>query len=92
MLAKDLSLISFGVGAISMLLLTLIFFWVVNPSDYPNPTGWNSFFGGLDSFYFTYILIFILVGVGINIMVFRMYSINYSFIFEIDQNYKMIHH
>jgi hypothetical protein len=25
-------------------------------------------------------------------MIFRRYSINYQFIFEIDQNYKLIHH
>ena len=37
-------------------------------------------------------LIWVVVATAVNIQIFRSYSINYTFIFEIDQNYKLIHH
>jgi hypothetical protein len=34
----------------------------------------------------------IVFATAVAIQVFRRYSVNYTFIFEIDQNYKVIHH
>lgn len=46
----------------------------------------------MDSYYFTAVLCFILFSTGFAIQIFRRYNINYTFIFEVDQHYKLIHH
>jgi hypothetical protein len=40
----------------------------------------------------TFVVVFILFATGACIQIFRLYHVNYAFIFEVDQNYKMIHH
>jgi hypothetical protein len=37
-------------------------------------------------------MIWVVLATAVNIYVFRSFGINYTFIFEIDQNYKLIHH
>lgn len=74
-----------------MLISTVSFFYLI-PKQPKDPVGGTSFFAALDVYYFTYIIIFILFATGVNIQIFRKFSINYTFIFEIDQNYKLIHH
>lgn len=90
--ARDSSIISFTLGSIAMLVITMCFFWILPNKNVANPTGWTSFYAGLDAYYFTYIIIWIIFATGVNIQVFRKYSINYTFIFEMDKNYKLIHH
>ena len=46
----------------------------------------------MDTYYFTSVLCFIMFATGFAVQIFRRHNVNYTFIFEIDQNYKMIHH
>jgi len=88
---RDSNVIAFSVGAMLMMFLTMVFLSFA-PSAQGNTTGWTSFFAGEDSYIFIFILIWVVFGTAANIFVFRSYGINYTFIFEIDQNYKLIHH
>jgi hypothetical protein len=90
--ARDSNVIAFSIGAMFMMLLMMVFFGFA-PNHYSkNQTGWLSFFAGEDSFIFIFVLIWVVFGTAANIYVFRSFGINYTFIFEIDQNYKLIHH
>jgi hypothetical protein len=84
--------IAFSIGAMFMMSLILVFFRFAPDFYGENPTGWLSFFAGEDSFIFIFVLIWVVFGTATNIYVFRSFGINYTFIFEIDQNYKLIHH
>lgn len=77
-------MICFSLGAIFMLITALLFFVFAPTDKKPDPTGWVSFFGGEDVYIFTFILIWIVFATAVNIQIFRSYSINYTFIFEID--------
>ena len=90
--SKDLAMIAFSLGCCLMLILMLIFLWVTPKENGINQTGWNSFFYGEDTFIFLFIMTWIVFATAVAIQVFRRYSVNYTFIFEIDQNYKVIHH
>lgn len=79
-------------GAMLMLAIILVFFIYAPDNHIPDSIGWLSFFAGEDSFIFTFVLIWVVFATAANIYVFRSYGINYTFIFEIDQNYKLIHH
>ena len=46
----------------------------------------------MDTYYFTAVICFILYSTGFAVQIFRRYNINYTFIFEVDQHYKLIHH
>lgn len=89
---KDMAAIAFSLGSCFMLVCLLLFYWLTPPDIYSNPTGWNSFFFGEDTFIFLFIMTWVVFATSVAIQVFRRYGINYTFIFEIDQNYKLIHH
>ena len=90
--ARDSNVIAFSIGAMFMMLCIMIFFRFAPDSNGDDSTGWLSFFAGEDSFIFLFVLIWVVFGTAANIYVFRSFGINYTFIFEIDQNYKLIHH
>ena len=46
----------------------------------------------MDTYYFTSVIVFIIFCTGLAIQIFRRSNINYTFIFEVDQDYKLIHH
>ena len=77
-------MICFSLGAIFMLITVLLFFVFAPTDNLPDQVGWVSFFGGEDVYIFTFILIWIVFATAVNIQIFRSYSINYTFIFEID--------
>jgi hypothetical protein len=54
---------------------------------------WQSELGaGIMIYYATGVMIYIVFATGLCIQVFKSYGINYPFIFEIDQNYRLTHH
>lgn len=73
-----------------MVLFTLFIFLLVCP-NHAN-TKWKEIYSGMDTYYFTSIICFIVFSTGLAIQLFRRYNINYTFIFEVDQDYKLIHH
>lgn len=85
----DSNLISFFGGGI-VVLFTFFIFLVLCPDDTHN--HWQEIYAGMDTYYFTLVLIFILFAAGFAIQIFRRYNINYTFIFEVDQDYTLIHH
>jgi len=86
---KDSNIISFLMGGIIVLLAFFVFL-AVSPT--PQDSDWNEIFASTDSYYFTAVICFILFSAGFAVQIFRKYNINYTFIFEVDQNYKLIHH
>mmetsp|Transcript_26286 Transcript_26286/g.35091 ORF Transcript_26286/g.35091 Transcript_26286/m.35091 type:complete len:153 (+) Transcript_26286:1157-1615(+) len=86
---KDSNLISFFGGGLIVLFSFFIFLTVC-----PEATGsdWNEIYAGMDTYYFTAVICFILYSCGFAVQIFRRYNINYTFIFEVDQHYKLIHH
>lgn len=88
---KDSNLISFFGGGLLVLAAFFIFLCVC-PSATPGEDNWSEIYAGVDTYYFTAVICFILFGTGFAVQIFRRYNINYTFIFEVDQHYKLIHH
>lgn len=82
--------IAFFLGACLITLIVLIYFAVIPPVG--GQEEWNELQSSLDVYIVTFVVVFILFATGAAIQIFRLYSVNYAFIFEVDQNYKMIHH
>lgn len=53
---------------------------------------WVELSSGIETYIFTFVLVFIIVATGVNIQIFRKCAVNYTFIFEIDSKHKIIHH
>jgi len=86
---KDAVLISSFSGANLMLLLITIFLLAIPASDgsYEAERIYSSF----PSFRLTFMMIFLMVGTATVIKIFKMFKVNYLFIFELDPNYKLTH-
>ena len=79
---KDSNLISFFGGGL-VVLFSFFVFLVACPSA-EEDADWNEIYAGMDSYYFTAVICFILFSTGFAIQIFRRYNINYTFIFEVD--------
>jgi hypothetical protein len=86
----DLSLITYFGGMTSVMALVLTFFIIIAPRD--GKDDWDEIFSNVETFILTGVIVFIMFAAGFNVMIFRRYSVNYQFIFELDHNYKLIHH
>ena len=87
---KDSNLLSFFGGGLIVLSSFFVFLCVC-----PSPaatTHWDMIFSSMDTYIFTSVICFILFATGFAVQIFRRYNVNYAFIFEIDQDYKLIHH
>ena len=87
---KDLALLTFFGGMTAVMVLVLIFFIIIEPVD--GHDHWDEIFSNVETFIFTAVLVFIMFSAGFCVMIFRKYGVNYQFIFELDHNYKLIHH
>ena len=90
----DLILMVFFGGMIIML-IPLAIFLILIPSQKDEEDlkdHWELLESGIEIYYFTLVLIVIIAATGYAVKVFREYEINYTFIFEIDEHYAMIHH
>ncbi len=87
---RDSNLISFFGGGL-LILFSFFIFLSIAPSANNDP-DWSEIYAGIDSYYFTAVICFILFCTGFAVQIFRRYNINYTFIFEVDQHYKLIHH
>ena len=76
---KDAIRITFFAGCFLTTLMFLVYI-----SSLPAYPGSGDMYASEDTYMFTFIMIFILFAVGVNIQVMRKYSVNYTFIFEID--------
>jgi hypothetical protein len=90
MRVKDSNLISFFGGGLVVLASFFVFLCVCPPSTSEN--NWDMLFSSMDTYYFTSVICFIMFATGFAVQIFRRYNVNYAFIFEVDQNYKLIHH
>ena len=86
---KDSNLISFFGGGLLVMSSFFVFLCVCPPASKPD---WTMLFSSMDTYYFTLVLTYILFCTGLAVQIFRRFNVNYTFIFEIDQNYKLIHH
>ena len=91
---NDLLLIALFGGMILMLLPLAIFLLLIPPQMRPGDTtdNWEQLSSGIEIYYFGLLIVFIIAATGFAVQVFRKYGVNYMFIFEIDQHYKLIHH
>ena len=87
---KDSNMISFFGGGL-LVLFSFFLFLCICPGE-EGDSKWYEIYAGLDTYYFTSIICFILFATGFAVQIFRRYNINYTFIFEIDQHYRLIHH
>ena len=88
---KDAVVLSFFGGANLVMFIFLLYFATVNPKD-DDSDHWNEIYSSIETFQFTLIIVFILFATGFAIFFFRSFGVNYQFIFELDHNYKLIHH
>lgn len=88
---RDSNLISLFAGGI-IVLLAFFLFLIFSPSTAEVSSDWNEIYAGIDTYIFTIVICFVLFATGFAVQTFRYYNINYTFIFEIDHNYKLIHH
>ena len=79
---KDSNMIAFFGGISVSLLIFCLFFLCLDPQD--GAPHWEELYSGLDIFIFFFVMCFLMLSTGIAVQVFREYSINYAFIFEID--------
>ena len=87
---KDMALITCFSGMDFVLVIVMIFFCVIDPIDGHN--HWGEIFSNVETFILTAVIVFIMVAAAFCVQMFRKYGVNYQFIFELDHNYKMIHH
>ena len=88
---KDAVVLSFFGGMDLILFIFLIYFSVVDPK-HSGDDHWNEIYSSIETFQFTLIIVFIMFATGFAIYIFRSFGVNYQFIFELDHNYKLIHH
>ena len=79
---KDSNMISFFGGGL-LVLFSFFLFLCICPGE-EGDSKWYEIYAGLDTYYFTSIICFILFATGFAVQIFRRYNINYTFIFEID--------
>lgn len=85
---KDTVLISFFAGVIAIMVVFIIFIFIIPGSE----IGWEDYFDNtLPTFGFTFMIIFVLASIAVDIHIFKKYKVNYLFIFELDPHYKMTH-
>lgn len=87
---KDAVYIAFLLGACFITLVCLIYFACLPPVG--GQKEWNDLLSSIDVYIVTFVVVFVLFSTGACIQIFKIYNVNYAFIFEVDQNYKMIHH
>ena len=87
---KDATLIAGFLGAIIIMTCWLAFYIWCPSTDGKN--HWNELYSGMETYFFCFIIFFVVFSAAVNVQVFRAYRVNYAFIFEIDQNYTLIHH
>jgi len=87
---KDAVYIAFLLGACFITLVCLIYFACLPPVG--GKEEWDDLVSSIDVYIVTFVVVFVLFATGACIQIFRIYHVNYAFIFEVDQNYKMIHH
>ena len=76
-----------------MTLIQLIFFvFFICYQGGTEETPWEELSSGIETYTFTFVIVFIVVATGVNIQIFRICQVNYTFIFEIDSRHKIIHH
>lgn len=80
---KDSNLISFFGGGL-LVMFSFFLFLSICPTDKGNEPDWTELYAGTDTYWFTLVICFILFATGFCIQIFRRFSINYTFIFEID--------
>lgn len=76
---KDAIRITFFAGCFLTTLMFLVYI-----ASLPRYPGSGYIYASEDTYMFTFIMIFILFAVAVNIQVMRKFSVNYTFIFEID--------
>lgn len=72
-----------------MTIFVIIFAFLV-PVIYDSDWG-DDIAANLPTFRFVFMVIFVLASTGFCIKVFKVYKVNYLFIFELDPHYKMTH-
>lgn len=87
----DAVIIALFLGAIIVMFSFLVFF-IVMPDYDPNGQPWSELSSGIETFIFCFVIVFIIISTAVNIQIFRQCQVNYTFIFEIDTNHKVIHH
>ena len=87
---RDANVISFLIGCSGAFSLLLVAILLMPSSD--GDDHWDEIASTMDIYTLTGTICFILFAAGFAVQVFRRYNINYTFIFEVDQTYKMIHH
>ena len=87
---KDAVSIAFFGGMTVVMLSFLGFFLTVHTDS--GPDEWDEISSGPETYMLCFVLVFVLLATAFNIQMFRHFNVNYAFIFEVDQNYKLIHH
>ena len=89
----DLLLLALFSGMIAMLLPVLLFaFTAPEQVDESDVNHWHKLTSGVEVYFFTFCIVAVIACAGVGIKVFRETGINYTFIFEVQNDYPMIHH
>lgn len=76
-------IITFFAGC--MVILIMFYTYILTlPSTDPVGDPWEELSSGVETYILTFILAFIVLSTAVNIQIFRMFQVNYTFIFEID--------
>ena len=87
-------MIAFFLGA-TVAMITVLLFIALVPEERDSGDRrkhLDELSSGIQVYYFTLVICFIIGATGVAVQVFRAYGVNYAFIFEIDQHYRLIHH
>ena len=90
---KDSKQIYFLLGTLFMLAIVFIFLLIIPAQNDPgDATHWNEIYSGIDTYYITLMICFMLFSTAVNVDVYKRYRINYGYIFEIHPHAKMMAH
>ena len=75
-----------------MLVPLLVFLLFIDPGSTGEQSEWSMLTSSIEVYFFGFVITFILAATGVAVQVFKESNINYMFIFEIDQHYRLVHH
>lgn len=88
---KDAVLLALFTGALSVILIVIIFAMFIPPIARDKILDWDELFASLPAFRFIFMLILTLFFTAVDIKILREFKVNYLFIFELDPHYKITH-
>lgn len=85
----DVAILSFMLGGIFIFVVFMLFLYVLEGEIFETALFWDSLKASTPIMRFTFMMCYVLIGVGIAISVYRRNEINYMHIFQLDEKHRV---